>query len=152
VPETPQQFNQATTMPNNTISHEKITSANAASVSLMIELPWPSRALSPNTRQHWSALSKAKKAYRTRCKQLAEAKGAAPAENASAAVLVDLTFFPPDRRARDLDNLLASMKSGLDGLADAIGVDDSKWSLKISKSQEVVKGGVVLVNLEISHV
>jgi crossover junction endodeoxyribonuclease RusA len=42
---------------------------------------------------------------------------------------VHLHFVPPDRRRRDLDNLIASMKAGLDGLADALGVDDSRWKL-----------------------
>jgi crossover junction endodeoxyribonuclease RusA len=52
---------------------------------------------------------------------------------------------PPDRRHRDLDNLLASIKAGLDGLADVWKVDDSKWSLQITKSGEV--GGWVEVQL-----
>ena len=34
------------------------------------------------------------------------------------------SFFPPDRRARDEDNLLASMKSSLDGIAEALRVND----------------------------
>lgn len=42
---------------------------------------------------------------------------------------VTLRFVPPDRRARDIDNLVASMKSGLDGLADVLQVDDSRWRL-----------------------
>ena len=62
---------------------------------------------------------------------------------------VSLTFVPPDRRRRDLDNLLASMKSGLDGLADAMGIDDSHWKLAIEMSPETVKGGAVLVTVEL---
>ena len=49
------------------------------------------------------------------------------------------------RRAHDLDNCLARMKSGLDGLADVLGVDDKAWSLTISKSDEV--GGMVRVEV-----
>ena len=37
------------------------------------------------------------------------------------------------------------MKSGLDGLADVLGVDDKRWSLTISKSDEV--GGLVRVEV-----
>ena len=60
---------------------------------------------------------------------------------------VALIFVPPDRRARDLDNLLASMKSGLDGLADAIGVDDSRWRLRMEVAEDTIKGGLVLVDV-----
>ena len=38
-----------------------------------------------------------------------------------------ITFHQPDRRARDRDNLLAAMKPTLDGLADALGVNDSQF-------------------------
>ena len=57
-----------------------------------------------------------------------------------------ITFVPPDRRHRDLDNLLASIKAGLDGLADVWKVDDSKWELQISKSGAV--GGWVEVRVQ----
>ena len=40
---------------------------------------------------------------------------------------LDITFIQPDKRRRDRDNLLAAMKSGLDGLAQALGVDDSEF-------------------------
>ena len=42
-----------------------------------------------------------------------------------ATVSVLMRFYPPTKRARDWDNLLASMKSGIDGLADGLGVDDN---------------------------
>ena len=53
--------------------------------------------------------------------------------------------MPPNRRAHDLDNCLARMKSGLDGLSDVLGVDDKHWSLTISKSDEI--GGMVRVEV-----
>jgi crossover junction endodeoxyribonuclease RusA len=52
---------------------------------------------------------------------------------------------PPNRRAHDLDNCLARMKSGLDGLADVLGVDDKHWTLTISKADTV--GGMVRVEV-----
>lgn len=39
------------------------------------------------------------------------------------------TFFPPDRRARDEDNLIASLKSSLDGIAQALRIDDRCFHL-----------------------
>lgn len=39
-------------------------------------------------------------------------------------------FRPPDARHYDGDNLLARMKSGLDGLADALGINDSRFQIQ----------------------
>lgn len=110
----------------------------------IITLPWPPSQLSPNTRQHWAVLAKAKKQYRAACANVARAHGLVPATDAGALHLI-LTFYPPTRRAFDLDNLLARMKSGLDGLADVMSVDDSRWSLSIQKAGEV--GGYVEVTI-----
>lgn len=109
-----------------------------------ITLPWPPTALSPNTRVHWSKLARAKKAYRAACAWAAKAHGAKPLQ--ADRLHLTLTFYPPTRRAYDLDNLLARMKSGLDGLADVLGVDDSRWTLTIQKSDAV--GGVVKVEVQ----
>lgn len=107
-------------------------------------MPWPSmRELSPNWRGHWSGKARAKK-------RLREAWAIQAKQQGGYRLLVDrlivkLEFVPPDRRHRDLDNLLASVKAGLDGLADVLGVDDSKWALAISKTEE--QGGFVRVEV-----
>ncbi len=62
------------------------------------------------------------------------------------ALHVTLTFYAPTRRSYDLDNALSSLKAGVDGLADVLGVDDSKWSLTIRKGGTV--GGYVHVVVE----
>ncbi|MDC0657068.1 hypothetical protein N6L27_03565 [Leisingera sp. SS27] len=59
---------------------------------------------------------------------------------------VAIRFCPPDERRRDLDNMLASLKSGLDGVADATGQDDSEWSLSLERG-EPEKGGAVYVEI-----
>ena len=108
-----------------------------------ITLPWPSSALSPNTRQHWSALARAKKAYRAACAWTAKDQGAGRID--AQRLHLTITFYPPNRRAHDLDNCLARLKSGLDGLADVLGVDDKHWALTIQKADEV--GGFVRVEV-----
>ena len=110
---------------------------------MRIILPWPPKALNPNSRQHWSTLAKAKKEYRHACGWSAKDQGAA--EIVAKKLTVSLEFFPPDRRARDTDNMLAAMKSGLDGLADVLGVDDRSWKLTISRSDQI--GGFVAVTI-----
>jgi crossover junction endodeoxyribonuclease RusA len=110
-----------------------------------ITLPWPPKELSPNARQHWSKLARAKKAYRAACAVQAQAQGAKRIQ--AERLHVALVFYPPTRRAFDLDNMLARMKSGLDGLADVLGVDDRHWSLSIDRAGEI--GGMVKV--EVTH-
>jgi len=112
---------------------------------MRITLPWPPKELSPNARQHWSKLARAKKAYRAACAWTAKEQGAKPIT--AERLHVSLVFYPPHRRAFDLDNMLARMKSGLDGLADVLGVDDKHWTLTITKADEV--GGMVRV--EVCH-
>lgn len=113
---------------------------------LTIILPWPPSALSPNARTHWAALAKAKKAYREACAWTAKLHGASPMK--ADKLHLTLEFVPPSRRAFDLDNALARMKSGLDGLADVLGVDDSLWALTIRKAPEGEIGGMVRVRIE----
>lgn len=108
-----------------------------------VTLPWPSTALSPNSRTHHMALFRAKKAYRAACVWQAKAQGV-KLVNAEA-LHVHLTFHKPTRRAMDLDNMLSRMKSGLDGLAEVLGVDDSLWTISIEFSQTV--GGMVVVEV-----
>lgn len=109
-----------------------------------VDLPWPPKELSPNARAHWGQLSKKKAAYRHACAVLSRAAGI---ERLHADALhVTITFIPPTRHRRDLDNMLASIKSGLDGLADVVGVDDSRWSIAIRKA-ECRTGGAVRVEV-----
>ena len=88
-------------------------------------LPWPPSALNPNKRLHWAQKRKHAKAYRDACCMLSKQAKLAVDWDGDIALWVD--FFPPDRRSRDDDNLVAAFKSGRDGLADALGVDDKRF-------------------------
>src|SRR3546814_1588637 len=55
-----------------------------------------------------------------------------------------IEFYPPDARRRDLDNMLASVKHAIDGIAEAIGVDDSRFSYSIAR-RAPIKGGRVSI-------
>jgi len=116
--------------------------------ALHLTLPWPSRLLSPNARGHWAKVAKAKRDFRAACAWTAKAQGAMPLQASS--LHVGLVFVPPSRRAFDLDNALASMKSGLDGLADVLQVDDSRWSFSIAKAPHGQIGGLVKVTVSVS--
>lgn len=58
---------------------------------------------------------------------------------------IRLLFSPPDKRRRDIDNMLASMKASLDGIALAIGCDDVEFCPVILDRAPPEKGGSVLV-------
>lgn len=104
---------------------------------------WPPRELSPNTRGHWSKRAKAAKAYRKACLALAIESGIKVDWDGD--VHLWITFFPPDRRNRDDDNIIASFKSGRDGLADALGINDRRFRLHTWVSTDI--GGMVKVRL-----
>lgn len=113
---------------------------------LRIILPWPPSALSPNVRSHWRSHAKAKKSYRQACAWQALAQGVTAGCMPAGRVRVSMTFMPPDKRRRDLDNLIAAMKSGLDGLADALGVDDHRFALAFELVTDAI-GGFVRVEV-----
>lgn len=90
-------------------------------------LPWPYKQLSPNARVHFMTLAKFKRVYRSACFVLAkQAKLDVPDGD----IRIVLEFYPPTKRNRDDDNLVAMMKCGLDGVADALGVNDSRFRLQ----------------------
>lgn len=111
---------------------------------MRIILPWPTRSLWPNTHVHWRHRHKASQTYKSAAHWACLEAKARPlgADQAQ----VSITFNPPDRGRRDLDNLLAAIKHGLDVIAQAIAVDDSKWTIAIAKG-EPVKGGQVIVEV-----
>ena len=111
---------------------------------LALMLPWPPKVLSPNARVHWAIKSKAAKAYRNACFLLCR-QAALPVPAGRA--LLSLEFIPPDRRRRDDDNCMASFKAGRDGIAEALGIDDSNFVTQLQISSEPVKGGAVRVRI-----
>jgi crossover junction endodeoxyribonuclease RusA len=91
-----------------------------------IELPLPPRDLHPNARVHWAAKARRVKAYRYRA-YLAGCVQRVGQRHAWAAAEVHTTFHVPDRRRRDPDGLMASLKAAWDGLVDAgILADDDR--------------------------
>lgn len=103
----------------------------------MFTIPWPPSELNPNCRAHWAAKSSAVKKYRGDAYLLAKA-----ATGVYTGLLVDLVFQPPNKQRRDLDNCLASCKSALDGIADALSVNDRDFKLTLSMGEPVKNGAV----------
>jgi crossover junction endodeoxyribonuclease RusA len=107
----------------------------------MIILPWPPKELSLNARVHRLKKAAIGKKYREACFWLTKQAQVAIPEGR---VHLTLTFIQPDRRSRDLDNLLSSIKYGIDGMADGLGINDRMFRpVTIDVSDDI--GGMVKV-------
>lgn len=112
---------------------------------MRIRLYWPGPDLSPNARGHWSKLAKAKKKYRHECSwQAFEQKRGQYLPNGP--LRLEVTFYRPTRRSYDRDNLLARMKSGLDGVCDALKIDDKRFETVVVRVSDEI-GGFVEVEI-----
>jgi crossover junction endodeoxyribonuclease RusA len=114
-------------------------------MTMQIILPWPDKRLSPNSRCHYMAKAKAVKLARCfahwKVLEQTAAKG-------TPGMSVAYTFHPGTKRRRDLDNLIASTKASTDGIAQALGVDDSTFKLSYAMG-DVRKPACVVVT--VSH-
>lgn len=91
-----------------------------------ITLPWPSVVLSPNSRSHWAVKAKAAKKYRHECFLACRIADIVPPET-DGKLHFWIDFLPPRNGRIDADNCLARIKNGIDGIADYLGIDDSRF-------------------------
>ncbi len=111
-----------------------------------ITLPWPPSKLSRNGSQgDYNGKARSARLYRSDCLvcALGDARGVKVQDGP---VMLDMTFCPPDNRRRDLDNLLAMTKQGIDAIAEVLRVDDVRFEYTLRRG-EVSKGGKVIVKL-----
>lgn len=112
--------------------------------AITIKLDWPPSTLSPNRRQHWAKLASAKKVYRHACylATCQQRPGAVPDGD----LHLTLRFSAKDRRRYDKDNLLARMKAGIDGVCDALGIDDVRFcTITVTTLRDL--GGYVILEI-----
>lgn len=90
----------------------------------MIVLPFPPSSLSGHAKGNWHGKSAVVKKWRSDAFHAAKAaKLAAPADGD---IRIHVRFVPPNRRG-DRINFLVRMKPIFDGIADALGVNDSRF-------------------------
>lgn len=110
-----------------------IPDTEAEQVRCVIVLPWPDKRLSPNARLHWRPKAVVTAKARADAHLLAlEAAGYSLGTirtllAGDAPIPVHVTFYPPDRRHRDDDGMVASFKAARDGIADALHVNDRRF-------------------------
>lgn len=112
---------------------------------MKLELPWPPACLSPNRKNggHWGKTNAAKVKHKNDCYFLAITKRRIPEGN----IPMTLIFHPPTKHRRDLDNCLSSCKAMLDGVAQAWGIDDSRFHPITIDWGDVVKHGKVVIEV-----
>lgn len=123
---------------------------------ISFSLPWPSAKLNPNRCKglHWAATSKLRKDARDFAQRQARytvSQYTLPDSYKAGEIPLTIVFIQPDRRARDRDNLLAALKPSLDGVADAMGVNDSQFEPVTIRREYGAKPGSVRIEIGGSH-
>lgn len=109
-----------------------------------IFFPWLDSRLSPNKRIDRRALIGAKRDAKNLAMLITRDSKLVLLE---ADLQIKITFCPPDKRRRDLDNLYATFKPYQDGIFEALRMDDSLIDRVILQRGETVKDGYVIVEL-----
>lgn len=114
-------------------------------MTVTVELMWPPKELHPNARVHFRTKAQATKLYRDAAFWTAkmldfEAPGASE-------MTLRCDFHPPDKRRRDIDGMLSSIKAGIDGIADAMLFNDHCVHTVTLHRGEPIKGGLVRVRV-----
>jgi len=110
--------------------------------------PWPTKNLSPNARPHWAVLARDKAQYRSAWRLLSMEAGVqqfAETWPDGERRNVHFDFYPPNKRLRDDANCMAAIKSGVDGMADALGIDDQFFRTSYELHDQI--GGYVKVTI-----
>ncbi len=118
----------------------------------MIILDFPPSELNPNARLHWSKKSRIAKRYRELChiKTLAciNATDRNQLQAHKGRFEFIVTFHKKSKRKHDDDNIFGAFKSGRDGIADALRIDDGRFKAIYSVSDEIVNGGMVVIEIK----
>lgn len=110
---------------------------------LEVELPYP-----PSVNHYWrhyrgrTVISRNGLRFRDRVRSLLHQQGVRPMTGKLA---VAIEVFPPDRRRRDLDNLLKAIGDALEH--GGAFVDDSQIVWLLIEKATVVRGGKVVVRI-----
>jgi crossover junction endodeoxyribonuclease RusA len=113
---------------------------------ITVTLPWPDAALSPNARNRYARMAAVTLARAEAYTLALEARPAYITQDIPLVVKWD--FYPPDRRHRDIDNLISMCKAFQDGVFDAIGVNDHSINRIEADRCGVVAGGKVVITID----
>jgi crossover junction endodeoxyribonuclease RusA len=119
---------------------------------ITLDLPWPPACLTPNSKRrlHWRAYRGPAMDHKNACFWIAS-EAAKSLKYPDGPKSVRITFHPPDARRRDEDGAIGAFKHGRDGIAAALGHDDSTWNGKTTYTvgQPHRPFGKVIVEIEV---
>lgn len=110
---------------------------------MQIELPWPPSTLSGHAKGSWHGKSAVTKKHREWAR-LATLAANIRIMDATGDLRLIITFYPPDRRG-DRTNFPNRVKCQIDGIADALGVNDRRFLPSYHFAEPVKDGKVVFV-------
>jgi hypothetical protein len=108
----------------------------------MLTFPWFPKELNPNSSCHFHVKAKKKAIYKNECYWLTKMANLPKGEYTQ----LHIVFHKPNRRHMDLDNMLASLKIGLDGMCAALEIDDRCFKKITIEIADSIAG---MVNIEI---
>lgn len=116
---------------------------------MTIILPWFNAVLSPSARVHWSLKAAAAKGARSYACRVATVAGYDRHTFAGydGRIHVWIDFYAKTKNYPDHDNCLSACKAYLDGIADALGVNDKRFVPHPFVKTETVKGGRIEIRL-----
>ena len=116
---------------------------------IRVELDFPPAELFPNRAKgtHWGKLYKLRSDYRDTSTWLAKHQ-LKNWKHKGGNIKLTITFEMPDKRKRDADNCLAAAKGALDGLADALFVNDQLFQPIMIYRVEGEKPGRLIVEIK----
>ena len=108
--------------------------------AMIITYPWPDSRLSPNGRINHRARARLTKQVRNAAAEITFQRGLDPV---NVAIPVSVTFHAPSGRWDD-DNVKAIGKATMDGIAEAMALDDRDFHHELIVGTPV-KGGAIVV-------
>jgi hypothetical protein len=106
-----------------------------------ITLPFPDAKLAGHAKGHWRALAGVVRKHREWAKYAALAAAIPVPDDGD--ILLTVTFIPPNKRG-DRINFSNRMKAYFDGIADALGVNDSRFLPAYKYADPAMPGKVVV--------
>lgn len=116
---------------------------------MKITLPYPPMELMPNKAngKHWAQTSKVKGASKLAAFMLTKSALITQSVVIRDTVPLTITFVQSDKRHRDLDGCLSASKAALDGVAEALKINDRQFEPITIKRSYVERGSSTIVEV-----
>lgn len=109
-----------------------------------ITLPWPNKGMGSNSRKHWAVKAGIVRNARSAAYYITKEAQIPCIEDA----VIEIAYYPPDKRKRDCQNMPFMCKAYIDGISDAMGCDDHGFRVRYPDSfSEVRKGGEIAMKI-----